>query len=184
MPTDEEVFDSAREVNSTFKETVAGVQEQLWSEEWRVEGGYGDFPDECPDGYSFRMTRYLPVAEGWRFGAEPARLRDDLAAWMEDNGFTDVTGLSYTDDVDTLTLTARNTAGLVDEITVQFHPGEVQDGISLSATSTCTRGDARRLVELTRPGFYSDAFSQWPTPATERPDATPVFGFTEDGQPR
>lgn len=187
MPTstsDDELFTRAQAVNAAFKSSVAEVQRELWVDEWRV-GAYGDMPAACgSDEFRFEMSRDLPVADGWRFPSEPGAMRDDLAGWMESNGYTDITGLSYTDDVDTLTLTARNVDAGIDEITVQFHPGEVQDGISLSAASVCEAGDVDALAEAIYPGLYEDSSREWPLPETERPDATPIFGFTEDGQPR
>lgn len=187
MPTDTSspaVFESAKEANTAFKAAVADVQRELWTEEWRV-GVYGDMPSACgADRYRFELSRDLPVEDGWRFPADPATMREDLASWMESNGYTDVTGLSYEGDVDTLTLTARNVDAGIDELTVQFHPGEVQDGISLSATSVCEPGDVDALSEEIYPGLYEDSSREWPLPETERPDATPVFGFTADGEPR
>jgi hypothetical protein len=60
----------------------------------------------------------------------------------------------------------------------------VQDGISLSAASVCEAGDVDALAEAIYPGLYEDSSREWPLPETERPDATPIFGFTDDGQPR
>ncbi|MFL0411590.1 hypothetical protein ACH0AH_10475 [Microbacterium paludicola] len=185
--TSEDLFARAAELNGSFKSAVADVQGQVWTEEWQV-ADYGDMPTDCgaDDTFRFSMSRHLPAVsgEGWRFPADPAVMRDELAQWMEANGYRDVTGLSYTGDVDTLTLTARNVDAGIAEITVQYHPGEVQDGIDVSAKSVCADGDVDDLAEVIFPGIYEDAFLEWTYPETERPDDTPIFGFTEDGQPR
>ena len=182
--TTEDLFARAQEANATFKSSVADVQKELWTDEWRVVL-YGDMPSRCgSDEFQFHMDRRVPVEGGWRFPADPATMRDDLAEWMESQGYSDITGLSYTDGIDTLTLSARNVDAGIDEIIVQFHPGEVQDGIDISATSVCWPGDVDAVAEAIYPGLYEDASREWPLPRTERPDAEPVFGFTEDGEPR
>lgn len=180
------LFDSARTTNLAFKSEVSAVQEQLWADDWEVVQ-YGDTPEACgDDSYSFSLRRDLPLpdATGWRLPEEPSAMRDRLARWLEDAGYSDVTGLSYTDGVDELTLTARNENAGIAELTIQFHPGDVQDGISLTATGTCHPGSARDLTAELFPGFYENSSLEWPPPATERPDATPIFGYDEDGNPR
>ena len=82
------------------------------------------------------------------------------------NDYTDVAGLSYEGGVDTLTLTARYAEAGIDEVTVKFFPGEVQDGISLS-TSVFEPGDVDELSEAIYPGLYDGSFREWPRPELE-----------------
>lgn len=184
--TDEELFTRAAELNASFRAAVADVQRQLWTEEWGVFE-YGDAPSDCGDDrFRFDMGRYAPAAaQPWRFAKDPATMREELARWMEEHGYTDIEGLDYDAGVDTLTLTARNVDAGIDEISVQFHPGESHDGIEVRAKSVCRDGDHHAVINVVFPGVLEEPFRDWPArPEAEAPDDEPIFGTTEDGNPR
>lgn len=176
------LLDAAREVNTSFKAAVGGVQAQLLDDAWEV-GEYGDIPSSCgSDGYLFRMDRTTP--KDWRIGAEPLDAANALGEWMGGHGWTDVAVRTFEGDVDDVALKARNEAAHVGEITVDFQPGDLMDFVTVRAESTCEPGDPLALTAALVPGWPSSPPSGIARPAAERPDATPIFGFTEDGQPR
>lgn len=178
----EEQVDAAREVNATFKTAVGEVQLQILDDEWDV-GEYGDIPHACdPDEYRFRMDRSTP--QDWRIGTDALDAANELGAWMKANGWTDIAVRTYSGDVDDVTLKARRLDAHVDEIAVDFQPGDVMDFATVRAESTCEQGDADALTAALVPGWPTSPPAQITRPATERPDATPVFGFGADGQPR
>lgn len=180
--TGAELFDEAKQVNTAFKEAVGAVQLQVFDGEWTVEE-YGDVPWKCDaDGYSFDLGRATP--HGWRIDGEPLQAAKELGAWMDDEGWTEVSVKTYSGEVADVVLVASNPDRKVSEITVDFSPGELFDSVTVRATSTCEPGSWVDLLKELIPGAPTDPPAGISRPETERPDAAPLFGFTEDGSPR
>lgn len=175
--SDEELYERAREQNAAFKEAVASVQELVHTGEWEVYT-YGATPTACDGGYKFEMSRALPPP------ALPpdtdARARaDEIAAAMDADGWSDVVVRTYSEGIGHVIVQASHE--YVERIDVDINPGEAATGVLIRAESACFEGDLDALRPILNP--------QWPRgdheyPTRETPDATPVFGFTEDGQPR
>ncbi|MFJ2367749.1 hypothetical protein [Microbacterium sp. NPDC087665] len=180
--TGEELFDQAREVNFTYKAAVADVQLQLFDGEWTVEG-YGDSSEQCgDDGYMFRLGRSTPFE--WRFEGSPAEAGERIAAWLDENGWSDIKTRTYSGDVDNVLVEAEKPESHVALLTIDFNPGERSDMITINADSTCEVGDANEVFELRRPGYPDDERSLEVQPSAEDPTAKPSFGYTEDGKRR
>ena len=96
--TDQDQYDSAREMNSTFKDAVGALQLEVLEGEWQIAEDYGQTPIGCTGGtdtqsYRFEMTRITP--EGWRLHRTPVDLAEGIAVWFDENGWTDVTQRAY-----------------------------------------------------------------------------------------
>ncbi|MFJ2367750.1 hypothetical protein [Microbacterium sp. NPDC087665] len=181
--TGEELFDRAREVNFTYKAAVADVQLQLFDGEWTLEG-YGDSSDQCgDDGYMFRLGRSTPFE--WRFEGTPAEAGERIAAWLDENGWSDIKTRTYSGDVDSVLVEAEKPESHVALLTIDFNPGERSDMITINADSTCEPGDWLDLIDSVMPGISTgeDAPIQ-DDRTTERPTDTPSFGYNDDGTPR
>lgn len=181
MPSDDELYANAREVNLAFKSAVGAVQAQIVDDEWRV-GEYGDAPVDCDGGYGFEMSRLVP--EDWRLTTDAETAARDLGEWLGTNGWTDVQVKTYSGDIGDVVVQARNDDAHVARLDVDIKAGTVADSVIVRAASTCQDGDPDQLMDILYPGGTSDPVETEPLPETERPDATPIFGFTEDGEPR
>lgn len=182
--TDEEQYDSAREVNFAFKDAVAQLQLQVFDGEWDVTGNYGQEPDGCggaedTDSYRFWMGRFTP--QGWRLDRAPAELADEVAAWMEDDGWTDVKLRTYSGDITNVVVEAKKPDAHVGLVVVDIKPGESFDTVSVRADSTCEPGNWMVIGEqMDGPAPKTDTT----LPATEHPTDPPAFGRTDEGEPR
>lgn len=178
----QDLYDEAKAVNTTFKEAVGAVQLQVFDGEWTVEQ-YGDIPRGCgSEGYEFRLGRATP--DGWRLAAEPLDAAKSLGAWMDGEGWEDVSVKTFDGEIEDVTLVAARTEAHVSEIVVDFTPGELFDNVTVRATSTCEPGSWADLLQELVPGAPSEPPPGISRPSAERPDATPLFGFTADGTPR
>ncbi|MFK0402386.1 hypothetical protein ACIQTT_08670 [Microbacterium sp. NPDC090225] len=178
--TDEELFEQARAVNFGYKEAVAGVQLEILDADWQTSA-YGDSPWECPgdaSGYEFDLTRRTP--EGWRLGGAPMELAEEVSAWLNENGWTDIKTRGYSGEIADVVVEAEYPEKHVDLLVVDISPGEVFDSVTISATSTCEPGDAHTISTMRRPGDGE----REKLPASEHPTAPPSFGHTEDGKRR
>lgn len=175
--SDEELYERAREQNVAFKEAVASVQELVHTGEWKVYT-YGATPTGCDGGYRFEMSRALPLP-ALPPDTDARALADEIAAEMDADGWSDVVVHTYSEGIDHVIVQASHE--YVERIDVDINPGKVATGVLIRAESACFEGDLDALRPILNP--------QWPRgyheyPTLETPDATPVFGFTEDGQPR
>lgn len=182
MAGNDALYDDARGFNTAFKESVAEVQARVLDTEWKVSE-YGNVPVDCAEGYGFRMTRTTPSPEGWRLPAGIDQTAREIGEWLGTNGWSDVQLKTFEEGLGHVIVQARNEEAGVDRLDVDLATGDVADAVIVRADSTCHDGDPNTLMEELYPG--------WPTeqvdgelPTTERPDATPVFGFTAEGQPR
>lgn len=181
MTGDDDLFERAREANATFKAAVSAVQAEISDDAWGVVQ-YGDVPRECGDGYAFRVQRTTP--DGWRLSADAHTSAQSLGEWLGTHGWSDVQVRTYEGDVDNVVLQARKPDSGVDRLDVDFNPGTASDSVIVRADSTCQDGDPNELMAQLYPGWPTDANAGGELPETERPDATPIFGFTKDGSPR
>jgi hypothetical protein len=181
--SDEVLFDRAREVNFAYKAAVADVQLQLFEGEWTLEG-YGEDADQCgDDGYMFRLGRSTPFE--WRFEGTPAEAGERIAAWLDENGWSDIKTRTYTGDVDNVLVEAEKPDSHVALLTIDFNPGQRSDMITINADSTCEPGDANEIAELQRPGLFSGTAAEIQDDRTaEAPTDNPSFGYNDDGTPR
>lgn len=181
MPSNDALYESAREVNITFKEAVGAVQAQIDDGEWD-SSHYGDVPVDCDDGYGFDMSRV--TRPDWRLSDDAETTARELGEWLGTNGWSDVQLKTFPGEIGNVIVQARNVDAHVARLDVDIHPGTAGDSVTVRATSTCQDGDPDDLMAVLTPGWPTDAVDHEPRPETERPDATPIFGFTEDGQPR
>lgn len=181
VTANDDVYDSARELNLAFKGAVAEVQGRISDGDWRI-GEYGDVPVECGDGYGFSMSRQVPV--DYRITNDAESAATDLGEWLGSNGWVDISRRTYGEGIGNVLLEARNPDANVALLTVDFQKGEAADAASIRADSTCAEGNPNDLMRELYPGFPTDTVEIDPLPTEEPPDATPVFGFTEDGSPR
>jgi hypothetical protein len=182
--TDEELFEQAREVNFAYKEAVAGVQLEILNADWQISA-YGDAPWACPgdpSAYEFDLTRRTP--EGWRLGSTPLELAEEIAAWLDENGWTDIKTRGYSGEIADVVVEAEYPEKHVDLLIVDISPGEVFDSVTVSATSTCQSGDAHDVFELVYADGDLEGSPAEQFPELEHPHAEMSFGFTEDGKRR
>lgn len=179
---DDAVYDEARDVNLTFKRSVADVQASVLGSEWKV-GEYGDVPVSCDDGYGFRMTRTTPSPAGWRLPAGIERMAHEIGERLAADGWSDVEVVTYEEGLGHVLVQARRTVDGVARLDVDLATGEVADGVIVRAESTCHDGDPNALMAELYPGWPTEQ-TEGEAPTTERPDADPVFGFTAEGRPR
>ena len=179
----EESFDQAREVNFAYNAAVADVQLQLFDGEWILEG-YGDSPDQCgDDGYMFRLGRSTPFE--WRFEGTPAEAGKRIAAWLDENGWSDIKTRTYSGDVDNVLVEAEKPDSYVALLTIDFNPGQRSDMITINADSTCEPGDWDNLIESVMPGISTgEAPPVQDERTTEHPGDALSFGYTAEGMPR
>lgn len=180
--TDDELFEQARDVNTTFKETVSAVQLEILDGDWEVVT-YGDAPEACnPGGYRYDLIRYTP--EGWRMDGTPVELAERVAAGLDDSGWMDIKTRGYSQEIADVVVEARYPERHIELLVVNISPGEAYDSVALYATSTCQPGDSHEVFDL----VYADGGSSGPSaeylPEVEHPRAEPSFGFTEDGKRR
>lgn len=185
MPGDDALYESAREINLTFKGAVAEVQSQLYDGEWEVVE-YGDAPRRCDDGYDFFMRRRAP--EGFSFGGDGPRAMKELHRWLSENGWTVDPIEDYGDGIANIVVVAARPGADVGRLDIELLPGDAAGGtvdvLSVRGTSTCQPGDPNELMAELYPGFPASPPDVAAVPAFESPDATPFFGVTADGQPR
>ena len=182
--SDEEMFERAREVNFAYKEAVAGVQLEILDADWQISA-YGDSPWDCPgdaSGYEFDLTRRTP--EGWRLDGAPMELAEEVAAWLDENGWTDIQTRGYSGEIADVVVEAKYPEEHVDLLVVDISPGEVFDSVTISATSTCQPGDAHDVFELVYADGDLEGSPVEQFPELEHPQAEMSFGFTEDGKRR
>lgn len=176
--TDEELFEHARVVNFAYKAPVAKVQLSILDGDWEI-WDYGDAPKNCSDNeYKFGMSRTTP--EGWRLDRTPMELAEEVAAWLDENGWTDIKTRGYSGEIADVVVEAEYPEKHVDLLVVDISPGELFDSVTVSATSTCEPGDAHTISTMRRPGEGE----REKLPASEHPAAPPSFGHTEDGKRR
>jgi len=187
--SDQEQFNNAREVNSAFKAAVAQVQLNVFDGEWEIAENYGQTPRGCggtsqTDSYEFVMTRLTP--EGWKLDRSPAELGNEVAAWFDENGWTDVKLRTYSDGIADVVVEAEKPDEHAGLVVVDINPGELFDTVTIRATSTCEAGDWRVIVEEQRGSGNQDDFDpdRAGLPATEHPTDPPAFGLTDEGEPR
>ncbi len=180
-PSEEISFAAAKEQNLAFKETVAEVQKQIFTGEWRV-AEYGDVPERCDEGYEFFLRRNLP--EGFSFNGEGPQRMADLRAWMTESGWQVAPSPTYGEGIDNIVIVAGKPEAKVSRLDVDFIPGSAADGtvdvLELRATSTCEPGDAAALLEQLR-GPLQAVPEDTGIPDLESPDATPLFERHTEG---
>ncbi|MFF7291238.1 hypothetical protein ACFY9N_01760 [Microbacterium sp. NPDC008134] len=183
--TDEELFEQAREVNFAYKHAVAAVQLEILDAGWQISA-YGDAPWACPGDasrYEFDLTRRTP--EGWRLDGTPLELAEDVAAWLDENGWSDIKTRGYSGEIADVVVEAEYPEKYVDLLIVDISPGEVFDAVTVSATSTCEPGDYLDIVRDQVPGFAdNDPIELHDERKTEHPTVPLSFGFNDDGTPR
>ncbi|MFF7291236.1 hypothetical protein ACFY9N_01750 [Microbacterium sp. NPDC008134] len=181
--TEEELFEQAREVNFAYKAPVADVQVSVFDGEWQI-WDYGDAPKKCGgDQYKYAMTRTTP--EGWRLDSTPLELAEDVAAWLDENGWSDIKTRGYSGEIADVVVEAEYPEKYVDLLIVDISPGEVFDAVTVSATSMCQPGSWRELVREQVPGFAdNDPIELHDDRKAEQPTAPLSFGFNDDGTPR
>ncbi|MFF2486620.1 hypothetical protein ACFVSU_09490 [Microbacterium sp. NPDC058062] len=179
-PHGDELYASARQANLLFKEAVAALLVHVSDGTWQVQE-YGDIPVDCRDGYAFSLHR--TTYEGWTTDADAPTTADRLGEWLIARGWTTRPPAQHADgevvveasdpslDVATLTIEIRGGAGRA-------------DAIGVGATSTCFDGDPAELTAILYPGWPDHPVAHEPLPVGELAGATPIFGFTEDGEPR
>lgn len=176
--TDEELFEQARAVNFAYKAAVAEVQLHILDAEWDLTG-YGDSPDQCGDDrYEFELTRRTP--SGWRIDGTPMETADRIAAWLDENGWTDIKTRGYSGEIADAVVEAEYPEKHVELLIVDISPGELFDSTTIYATSTCEPGDYLVISDMRRPGDGERELQ----PSVEHPSARPSFGYTEDGKRR
>lgn len=180
--TDDDTFEQAWQLNSTFKAAVADVQVQILDAPWQVDL-YGSGPESCegkPDHHRYQMVRTTPA--DWRIGADPLTAAKGIAAWLEDNGWEQVHIRTYTDSVDDVLIEARNTEANVDLLTVDYSPGEAFDGVDITAWSTCAPGRGYDIWRMQMPlGDPHSAVERAELPTVESPAAPQSFGWDDTG---
>ncbi|MFK0402387.1 hypothetical protein ACIQTT_08675 [Microbacterium sp. NPDC090225] len=180
--TEEELFDQAREVSFTFRAPVVDVQLRILDSEWRI-WDYGDAPSTCAgSGYEFEMSRVTP--EGWRLDGAPLELAEEIAAWLDEKGWTGIKTRGYSGEIADVVVEAEYPEKHVDLLIVDISPGELFDSVTVSATSTCQRGDAHDVFELVYADGDLEGSPVEQFPELEHPQAEMSFGFTEDGKRR
>lgn len=100
-------------------------------------------------GFAYTLRRSIGNVDGWRFPEGQEEFRKRVAEELHAAGWEDVTGTSYDGDVDTTVVYARY-PGVVDKLTIMFHPGDVADGVSIYADGSCHPGDIDEVRELSR----------------------------------
>ncbi|WP_046014134.1 hypothetical protein [Microbacterium sp. SA39] len=177
--SDADLFDQAREVNFTYKAAVADVQLQILDGEWEIDQ-YGDRPQSCDsDGYRFRMSRATPPE--WHLDGTPAEAAERIGAWLDENGWTDITARTYTDGITDIVVEARNPDAHIDRLTVDISPGDNYDIGTIYADSTCQPGDSHTIASAMLP---KDSAQATPRALLEHPADPPSFGYNDDGTPR
>ncbi|MCK2029717.1 hypothetical protein [Microbacterium galbinum] len=183
--TEEELFEQARVVNFAYKEAVAGAQLEILDADWQISA-YGDSPWECPGDasrYEFDLTRRTP--EGWRLDGTPMELAEEVGAWLDENGWTDIKTRGYSGEIADVVVEAEYPEEHVDLLVVDISPGELFDSVTISATSTCEPGDYLDIVREQVPGFAdNDPIELHDERKAEHPTAPLSFGFNDDGTPR
>lgn len=179
-PASDGLYETARQANLLFKAAVATVQLHLYDGDWQVQE-YGDLPVGCDGGYGFTMGRTTP--EGWTLSADATTTGHRLARWLTDHGWKAQDAATQADGDVAVEASGRavGVAGLV----IEIRDGEASaDAISVHAESSCHAGDPAELTAILYPGSPGDPGSHAALPAAEPAGAVPVFGFTEDGEPR
>ncbi|KAA9089259.1 hypothetical protein [Microbacterium radiodurans] len=180
-----DLYEQAREVNRTFKETVAEVQRHIFDGEWRVRN-YGDMPDPCDDGYEYYLTRATP--EEFTFDEQGPQRMQELEGWLVENGWVVAPSPTYGEGIDNIIIMAGKPDAFVSRLDIDLLPGVAAEGtvdvLAIRATSTCQPGDANELIIELYPGFPVTPADQSHIPERESPDTPRWFGLTEDGQPR
>ena len=180
--TEEELFEQAREVNFAYKAPVADVQVSVFDGEWQI-WDYGDAPKKCGgDQYKYAMTRTTP--EGWRLDSTPLELAEEIAAWLDENGWSDIKTRGYSGEIADVVVEAEYPEKYVDLLVVDISPGKVFDSVTVSATSTCQPGDAHDVFELVYADGDLEGSPVEQFPELEHPQAEMSFGYTEDGKRR
>jgi len=178
------VYTSGRQHNLLFRQTVATVLLHLYDGDWQVQE-YGDVPVDCDEGYGFELGRTTP--EGWTLDgdahADAPTLGHRVARWLTDRGWTARDAAADADG--TVEVHASVEAFGIETLTIEIRDGEASaDAIGVRATTVCFAGDPDELMAALYPGWPDDPVDHDPLPVSEPPGAVPVFGFTEDGQPR
>jgi hypothetical protein len=174
VPTGDELYAQAREVNLTAKKEVAALQLYLLDDEWEVFT-YGDIADPCgSDGYEFSFERSTPSGSGWRLphGTVEAQI-EDIAGWLHANGWVKIVSRSYTQDVASATIEASKPDSYVKSLVVMITPGEATDGVQIWVETTCEPGNVEEVYRL----VFPDGLPQHTYPGPdEHPSADPAFG--------
>jgi len=180
----DDLYESARQHNLLFKQTVATVLLQLYDGDWQVQE-YGDAPVDCDGGYGFELGRTTP--EGWTLDGDAhfdaPTLGHRVAQWLTDRGWTTRDAATAADG--TVMVQAADAPLGLARLVVEIRDGEASaDSLSVHATTDCFHGDPDELTAILYPGWPDNPADHEPLPVSEPAGATPVFGFTEDGRPR
>ncbi|WP_106815268.1 hypothetical protein [Microbacterium timonense] len=179
-PTGDQLYAQAREANLLFKQSVATVLLHIEDGDWQVQE-YGDMPVTCDGGYSFSMHR--TTFEGWTLDADASTTGRRLAEWLRSRGWNTRDVATGADGA--VVVEASDRAVGVATLTIDIRDGEASaDAVGVGATSTCYDGDPGALAAILYPRSGDRPREHEPLPVVEAAGARPVFGFTEDGEPR
>lgn len=179
-PHGDELYAAARQANLLFKEAVATVLVHLSDGTWQVQE-YGDLPLDCDGGYAFSLHR--TTFEGFTLEADAPTTATAVAGWLAARGWS--TRQPVTTAEGEAVVVASDPAAGVASLVVEIRDGEATtDAIGVGATTRCHDGDRAELTAILYPGSPDHPVEHEPLPAGEPAGATPIFGFTEDGEPR
>ncbi|MBQ3358771.1 MAG: hypothetical protein IJG47_07715 [Microbacterium sp.] len=180
--SDEQLFDRAKQVSFSFRAAIAEVQVELLDGKWEITG-YGDAARRCGDGYAFDLRRDTPPY--FRLTDSASTSADLAAAWLNENGWTDIRLQRYDGEIADVVVHARKVDAEVESLSIDFKPDpDSYDIITIIATSTCSPGDWTTITDLARPGYPADRANLETAPAAEHPSAPQSFGYTPDGKRR
>ncbi|MFS0853446.1 hypothetical protein [Microbacterium sp. 179-I 3D4 NHS] len=181
--TDGDLLGQARDVNFTFKAALAEVQMQVLDGEWKVTY-YGGSPKMCGDsGYSFAFQR--ATLPHWKLNEPTGDAADRIAAWLDENGWENITTQGYSGDIADIVIQAEKPDAYVDRLMIDISPDpDTYDIATITAETACFTTDVDRLDALLEPGAAEDSEDLERVPSTEHPTAKPSFGYTPDGKRR
>lgn len=172
-PSGSELYNEAREVHSSMNRHIAELQLHVFDGEWEI-GGWGVAPETCgANGYRFSFARSTPLDDGWWLPQPTIEGKaDDLMAWLDQHGWSDIRLRTYTGGVSSVTIEARKPSGYIDDLLITISAGTANDIVDLRVVGSCEPGNQAELREFMFPnGTHGDEI-----PERAHPSIAPPFG--------